>query len=87
MKQQKIAFLSSSKRKNDIEETKTEPSSKKLKQDSKSSKPKKNVVEHLQQAEPDDKSSGMKFSNSMKDAVKTSCKICKYVKPVCTNEV
>lgn len=78
MKQQKIAFLRSSKRKNDIEERKAEPSSKKLKQEeSKSLKPKKNLVEHLMQAEAEDESSGMKFSNSMKDAVKTSCKICK----------
>ena len=87
MKQGKLSFSTSCKRK---PENVSEPSPKKSKIEKQKAvkKEKKNIVEQLKAAEKEnivendkmieDSSEKKRYSNSMKDAVKTLCKICRY---------
>ena len=86
MKQGKLSFSRSCKRKS---ENVSEPSPKKSKNEKQKAvkKEKKNIVEQLKAEEEEhivennktkDSSEKKRYSNSMKDAVKTLCKICRY---------
>ena len=86
MKQAKLSFLRTSKRK--AETSDPEPKSKRIKEatpvskkpepETRETSKKKNVVQQLELM--NNNKNEARFSDSMKDAVKTLCKICKYVK-------
>ena len=87
MKQAKLSFLRTSKRK--AETSDPEPKSKRVKEatatpvpkkpepETRETSKKKNVVQQLELM--NNNKNEARFSDSMKDAVKTLCKICKYV--------
>ena len=87
MKQAKLSFLRTSKRK--AETSDPEPKSKRIKEatatpvpkkpepETRETSKKKNVVQQLELM--NNNKNEARFSDSMKDAVKTLCKICKYV--------
>ena len=85
MKQPKLTFLRSSKRKTENECYKSEPASKKQKKerekmtksDIRKKELKKPQVKDLPQDEKDSSKENVRFSNSMKDVVKTKCQICR----------
>ena len=86
MKQAKLSFLRSSKRK--AEANDPEPKSKRAKEaipvpkrpepEPRETSKKKNVVQQLELM--NNNKNETRFSDSMKDAVKTLCKICEYVR-------
>ena len=86
MKQAKLSFLRSSKRK--AEAIDPEPKSKRVKEatsvpkrpepEPRETSKKKNVVQQLELM--NNNKNETRFSDSMKDAVKTLCKICEYVR-------
>ena len=96
MKQAKLSFLRSNKRKAETNEATFDPqpkpkrvkeaaqaareaqARKKPEPEKRETSKKKNVVQHLSTSN----SNKLRFSDNMKDAVKTLCRICKYAYPV-----
>ena len=86
MKQAKLSFLRTSKRKAEtsdpepkskrVKEATATPVSKKPEPETRETSKKKNVVQQLELM--NNNKNEARFSDSMKDAVKTLCKICKY---------
>ena len=97
MKQAKLSFLRSNKRKAETNEATFDPqpkpkrvkeaaqaareaqARKKPEPEKRETSKKKNVVQHLSTSNSSNK---LRFSDNMKDAVKTLCRICKYAYPV-----
>ena len=72
MKQPKLSFITKSKRRTEMDDKKNkEPRAKKARQD-----PENDLKESARKCEEKENICSVRFSNSMKDAVKTLCKVC-----------